>query len=71
MELNDKELLKVDGGGVNIGVIFGIAAGVTFLISVIDDEEISINFKDSVSPAIIKPLKGDKYTYLILPIRMN
>ena len=31
----------------------------------------SINFKDSVSPAIIKPLKGDKYTYLILPIRMN
>ena len=31
------------------------------------DEEININFKDSVSPAIIKPLKGDKYTYLILP----
>ena len=40
-------------------------------LSVIEDEEISINFKDSVSPAIIKPLKGDKYTYLILPIRMN
>ena len=40
-------------------------------LSVIEDEEININFKDSVSPAIIKPLKGDKYTYLILPIRMN
>lgn len=36
MEISDKELLKVEGGGVNIGVIFGIAAGVTFLISVID-----------------------------------
>ena len=40
-------------------------------LSVIDDEEIIINFRDSVSPAIIRPLKGDKYTYLILPIRMN
>ena len=36
MEISDKELLTVEGGGVNIGVIFGIAAGVTFLISVID-----------------------------------
>lgn len=40
-------------------------------LSVIEDEEIIINFKDSISPAIIKPLKGDKYTYLILPIRLN
>ena len=29
MEISDKELLKVEGGGVNIGAIFGIAAGVT------------------------------------------
>ena len=36
MEISDKEMLEVTGGGVNIGVIFGIAAGVTFLISVID-----------------------------------
>lgn len=36
MEISDKELLKVNGGGVSIGTIFGIAAGVTFLISVID-----------------------------------
>jgi len=40
-------------------------------LSVIDEEEIKINFKDSVSPCIISPLKGDKYNYLILPIRMN
>jgi len=40
-------------------------------LSVIDDEEIMMNMKDSISPCIIKPLKGDKYTYLILPIRLN
>ena len=38
---------------------------------VIEDEEIVMNFKDSVSPCIIKPLKGEKYTYLVLPIRIN
>ena len=40
-------------------------------LSVIEDEEIIINFRDSVSPCVIKPLKGEKYSYLILPIRMN
>lgn len=40
-------------------------------LSVIEDEEVLMNFRDSVSPCIIKPLKGDKYSYLILPIRMS
>lgn len=41
------------------------------VLSVIEDEEVMINFKDQVSPCIIKPLKGDKYVYLVLPIRIN
>lgn len=40
-------------------------------LSVIEDEEVNINFKDAVSPCIIKPLVGDKYNYLVLPIRIN
>lgn len=40
-------------------------------LSAIDDEEILINMKDQVSPCIIKPLKGNRYTYLVLPIRIN
>ena len=39
-------------------------------LSVIDDEEINIFFRDQVSACIIKPLKGDKYLYLVLPIRI-
>lgn len=41
--LNDKELMNVNGGGINIGLVVGIAAGITFLIGIID--------------GIIRPLK--------------
>ena len=34
--LNDKELMNVEGGAMNFGIALGIAAGVTFLIGVID-----------------------------------
>ena len=61
------EIIK-DGENLNIGIN---SRYLKDALSVIEDEEININFKDSVSPVIIKPLKGDKYTYLILPIRMN
>ena len=69
-EGNIEEKVEIinDGEDLNIGIN---SKYLKDALSVIEDEEISINFKDSVSPAIIKPLKGDKYTYLILPIRMN
>ena len=35
-EMTNKELKNVDGGGINIGAIVGIIAGVTFIIGVID-----------------------------------
>ena len=61
------EIIK-EGENLNIGLN---SKYLKDALSVIEDEEISINFKDSISPCIIKPLKGDKYKYLILPIRMN
>lgn len=69
-EGNIEEKVEIinDGEDLNIGMN---SKYIKDALSVIDDEEVMINFKDSVSPAIIKPLKGEKYTYLILPIRMN
>ena len=69
-EGNIEEKVEIinDGEELNIGIN---SRYLKDALSVIEDEEININFKDSVSPVIIKPLKGDKYTYLILPIRMN
>ena len=37
----------------------------------IDDEEIMLNMKDSISPCIVRPLSGERYQYLVLPIRIN
>jgi DNA polymerase-3 subunit beta len=69
-EGNIEEKVEIinDGENLNIGIN---SKYLKDALSVIDEEEIMINFKDSISPCIISPLKGDKYNYLILPIRMN
>ena len=69
-EGNIEEKIEIinDGEDLNIGIN---SRYLKEALSVIDEEEIKINFKDSVSPCIISPLKGDKYNYLILPIMMN
>lgn len=35
-ELNKEELLNINGGGFHFGIGIGIAAGITFLIGLID-----------------------------------
>jgi 4-azaleucine resistance transporter AzlC len=69
-EGNIEEKVEIinDGASLNIGLN---SKYLKDALSVIEDEEIIINFRDSISPCVIKPLKGDKYAYLILPIRMN
>ena len=69
-EGNIEEKIEIinDGEDLNIGIN---SKYLKDALGVIEEEEIIINFKDSISPLIIKPLKGDKYNYLILPIRMN
>lgn len=36
----------------------------------VDDEVIALNFNTSVTPCIVEPVSGEKYYYLILPIRL-
>ena len=69
-EGNIEEKLEIikDGNDILIGLN---AKYLKDIFSVIEDEEVIMNFKDSISPCIIKPLKGNKYTYLVLPIRIN
>jgi DNA polymerase-3 subunit beta len=72
--LNEKGNIEEKVEIINDGDTLSIGMNSKYLkdaLSVIDDEEILLNFKDSVTPCIIKPLKGDRYSYLILPIRMN
>ena len=41
------------------------------IMRVIDDEEIKMEFNTSLSPCMIKPLEGESYEYLILPVRIS
>jgi len=36
MEMSKQELLNVIGGGINIGVVAGISALITFVIGIVD-----------------------------------
>lgn len=50
-----------------------IAFNPRFLIEAlksVEDDDVSIQFNSSLSPCIIKPEEGDKYKYLILPLRV-
>jgi DNA polymerase-3 subunit beta len=39
-------------------------------IKTIEDEKIILDFGTSVSPCVIRPVEGEKYTYMILPVRI-
>lgn len=34
--LNDNELMNIEGGAIKVGLVIGIGAGITFLIGLID-----------------------------------
>jgi len=43
----------------------------TDALKAINDEEIEMQFNTSVSPCLIKPTEGDRFEYLILPVRLS
>ena len=40
-------------------------------LKAIDDEEIMLEFNKSINPCIVKPVEGEGYVYLILPVRLS
>lgn len=40
-------------------------------IRAIETEKVELNFVGRLNPAIIHPIDGDNYTYLVLPVRIN
>lgn len=39
------------------------------ILKIVTDERIVIEFKDKLSPTLIKPVDSDKYLYLVMPVR--
>jgi len=68
-EGNVKEEIIVEKTGDDIEIGFN-SKYVMDVLKVIDDEQISLNYKNGVSPCVVKPVEGDQYEYLILPVRI-
>lgn len=68
-EGNVKEEIVMEKEGDDLEIGFN-SKFVIDVLKVIDDEEISMIFKTGTSPCVVKPVEGDAYEYLILPVRI-
>jgi DNA polymerase-3 subunit beta len=66
-----KEVLIVDYTGTPVTICFNAQYVLDFL-SVADTDSVSLEFKDEMSQAVMKPLNADgyDYTYVIMPMRV-
>ena len=64
-----KEEVFVEKEGTDLEIGFN-AKYIADVLKVINDEEIYMEFNTGVSPCLIKPLEGDKFEYLVLPVRI-
>lgn len=65
-----KEKIKVEVEGKELEIGFNPRYLIEAL-KVIDDELININMSSNISPLIIKPLEGNEYIYMILPVKLK
>lgn len=65
-----KEKIKVEVEGKELEIGFNPRYLIEAL-KVIDDELINVNMSSNISPLIIKPLEGNEYIYMILPVKLK
>ncbi|MFA6309134.1 MAG: DNA polymerase III subunit beta [Clostridia bacterium] len=64
----NREEIHIDTEGNNLEIGFNPRYFIDAL-KVIEDEVVEISFTSNVGPCVIKPVNGEKFIYLILPIR--
>ncbi|MCQ2550944.1 MAG: DNA polymerase III subunit beta [Clostridia bacterium] len=69
-EGNVKENLSVYKEGNDLEIGFN-SKYILDVLKVIDDEDIKMEFKQSINPCIVKPIEGNVYEYLVLPVRIT
>jgi DNA polymerase-3 subunit beta len=62
------EEVNINKNGEDLKIAFNSKFFVEVL-KIINDDRIIIEFKDKLSPTLIKPVDSDKYVYLIMPVR--
>ncbi len=68
-EGNVKEEIIMEKSGDDLEIGFN-SKFVMDVLKVIEDEEIIMDFKTGTSPCVVRPVSGDAYEYLILPVRI-
>lgn len=65
-----KEQVEVETEGKELEIAFN-PKYLLDALKVIEDEEVYLDFGSNISPCIIRSTTEDKYTYMVLPIRLN
>lgn len=69
-EGNVKEEIIMEKEGPDLEIGFN-AKYVIDVLKVIGDEEIFMEFNTGITPCLVKPIEGDAFEYLILPVRIS
>lgn len=69
-EGNVKEEVFINKEGTDLEIGFNVKY-ILDVLKVIDEEEIIMEFNTSVSPCLIKPVSGNNFEYLVLPVRIT
>ena len=63
------EEITVDAMGEDIEIAFN-SKYFTDVLRVLDDEEIYLDMNNNISPCVVRPVQGNAFYYLILPVRL-
>lgn len=69
-EGSTKEEVPIEKEGENIEIGFN-AKYMADTLRILNDTDVYMEFNTSISPCLIKPVSGNKYEYLILPVRLS
>lgn len=65
-----REQVDISLVGKNLDISFN-ARYLLDVLKEVEDEEIVFDLNTSISPCVIHPLQGDRYLYLVLPVKTN
>lgn len=65
-----REEIAADKEGDNLEIGFN-SKYIIDVLKVIEDEEVKLELNSNITPCLIKPVEGESFEYLILPVRMN
>lgn len=69
-EGNVKEEVFIEKDGTDLDIGFN-SKYILDVLKVVTDSQVVMEFNTSVSPCLIKPVEGNSYEYLVLPVRIS